>query len=75
MFRYARLVFGCYGIGKFSKMCFMLSRLTDKAAGGTSPVTQRVEATENIPWWAMMSVVQDLTQAICHVRDAGGKED
>ena len=49
-------------------MCSVLSRLTDKAACGTSPVTQRVEATEAIPWWAMMTVVQDLAQAICHVR-------
>lgn len=63
-------MFGPSDIGKRLQMCFMLSRLTDKAAGGTSPVTQRVEATENIPWWAMMKVVQDLTQAICHVRDA-----
>ncbi|CAN0137212.1 unnamed protein product, partial [Scytosiphon promiscuus] len=47
-------------------VCTILSRLTDEAAGGTSPVTQRIVADENIPGWALPAVAADLTQAICH---------
>lgn len=46
----------------------IVGRLTEKAAGGTSPVTQRIEAKEVIPGWAVLAVAADLTQAICHVR-------
>lgn len=31
-------------------------------------MTQRIEAQEMIPWWALAAVANDLTQAICHVR-------
>ncbi len=46
----------------------VVGRLADKAAGGTSPVTQRIVAkNEVIPGWAVPAVAADLTQAICHV--------
>lgn len=45
----------------------ILGRLTDKAAGGTSPVTQRIVANEVIPGWAVPAIAADLAQAICHV--------
>ena len=53
--------------GLVLQVCVIVGRLANKAAGGTSPVTQRIEANEVIPGWAVPAVAADLTQAICHV--------
>ncbi|CAB1116053.1 unnamed protein product [Ectocarpus sp. CCAP 1310/34] len=47
-------------------VCTIVGRLADKAAGGTSPVTQQIVANESIPGWAVPTFAADLTQAICH---------